>query len=204
MEILAVGLAALCQLMGCYFFFAQPQDRCSPAPDLASYLFLGATLCFLWDTNIYPRRFMHMTRFWRILIEIVACILMAEVGTIIIWCGLERFLFSLTKEMLSLMQCSCRPSPFVYWLSGLITSLVSGAMLWYVLKATDGMYYIRKFSRNLRATMGVSWRMFRCYMDMNTKGKRRALKICQLAGKVRNCRKASRKYCESDDDESCD
>ncbi|XP_043662576.1 uncharacterized protein LOC122626395 [Drosophila teissieri] len=202
MEILAVGLAAFFQLMGCYFFFAQPQDRCSAAPDLASWLFLAATLCFLWDTSIYPRRFMHMTRFWRILVEIVACILLAEVGTIIIWCGLERFLFSLTKEILNLMHCSCRPSPYVYWLSGLITSLVSGAVLWYVLEATDGMYYIRKFSRNLRTTMGVSWRMFRCYMQMNTKGKRRALKICQLTGKVRNCRKASRKYCESDD-ESC-
>lgn len=200
MEIVAVGLAAFFQLMGCYFFFAQPQDRCSPAPNLASWLFLGATLCFLWDIKIYPRRFMHMSRFWRILIEIVASIFLAEVGTVIIWCALEKFLFSLTNELVNLTQCSCRPSHFVYWLSGLITSLISGAMVWYVLEATDGVYYIKKFSCNLRTTMGVTWRMFRCYIQMNMAAKRRALTICQLAKRAGTCKMTACEYSESDDD----
>ncbi|KMY89247.1 uncharacterized protein Dsimw501_GD23599, isoform B [Drosophila simulans] len=99
MEILAVGLAALLQLLGCYFFFAQPQDRCSAAPNLASWIFLGATFFFLWDTKIYPRRFMHMSGYWRILIEIVASVFLTELGTVIIWCSLEKFLFSLTNEL---------------------------------------------------------------------------------------------------------
>ncbi|XP_017055839.1 uncharacterized protein LOC108097827 isoform X2 [Drosophila ficusphila] len=131
MEVLAVGVAAFFQLMGCYFFFAQPKDRCSSAPDLASWLFLGATLCYLWDANIYPRRFMHMPRYWKLIIEIVAAIFLTELGTIIIWCGLERFLFGLTNDLLNLGYTECNPSPYAYgyWLSGVVTSLVSGAVL---------------------------------------------------------------------------
>ncbi|XP_033169304.1 uncharacterized protein LOC117146848 [Drosophila mauritiana] len=199
MEIVAVGLAALLQLMGCYFFFAQPQDRCSAAPNLASWIFLGATFFFLWDTKIYPRRFMHMSGYWRILIEIVASVFLTELGTVIIWCSLEKFLFSLTNELVHLMQCSCRPSPSVYWLSGLITSSISGAVLWYVLEATDSMYYIRKFSCKLRTTLGVSWRMFRCYMQMNMKAKRRALTMCQLAKRARQCQMTPCEHSESDE-----
>ncbi|KAH8352535.1 hypothetical protein KR084_004804 [Drosophila pseudotakahashii] len=196
MENLAVGLAAFFQLMGCYFFFAQPADCCSPSPDLASWIFLAATLFFLWDTSIYPRRFMHMARFWRLIVEIVAAIFLTEVGTIIIWCGLERFLFSLADELLMWLHKGCKTSPYVYWLSGLITSLVSGAVLWYVLEATDGMYYLMKFARELKTTMRVSWRMLRCYINMNMRDRRRALKVCQMA------RKTPRRKCTQSDGDS--
>ncbi|XP_016932928.3 uncharacterized protein [Drosophila suzukii] len=203
MENLAVCLAAFFQLMGCYFFFAQPEDRCSQAPDLASWIFLVATMCFLWDTSIYPRRFMHMARFWRILIEIVAGIFLAEVGTIIIWCGLERFLYSLTDLLLNLTHNGCQSSPYGYWLSGLITSLVALAVLWYVLEATDGMYYLMKFARELGTTTMDTWGMLSCYINMNNRDRRRALKVCQLARKTPNRRSSSRRCCQPDGD-SCD
>ncbi|XP_070850520.1 uncharacterized protein [Drosophila suzukii] len=186
MENLAVCLAAFFQLMGCYFFFAQPEDRCSQAPDLASWIFLVATMCFLWDTSIYPRRFMHMARFWRILIEIVAGIFLAEVGTIIIWCGLERFLYSLTDLLLNLTHNGCQSSPYGYWLSGLITSLVALAVLW-----------------ELGTTTMDTWGMLSCYINMNNRDRRRALKVCQLARKTPNRRSSSRRCCQPDGD-SCD
>ncbi|XP_016979536.1 uncharacterized protein LOC108044886 [Drosophila rhopaloa] len=206
MEKLAVGLAAFFQLMGCFFFFAQPKDRCSPSPDLASWLFLGATMCFLWDVSIYPRRFMHMPHFWQLLVEIVAAVFLAEVGTIIIWCALERFLFYLTDVLLNAIDPSCDSSPYEYWLSGIVTSLVSGAVLWYVLEATDAIYYFKMFVQNLRRTMRVSWRMLGCYINMNLRDRQRALKVCQLARKPPTRKRTARRCCPAegeDEEEGC-
>ncbi|XP_017071467.2 uncharacterized protein LOC108108087 [Drosophila eugracilis] len=193
MESIAVGLAAFFELMGCQFFLPQPKDRCSPAPDLASWIFLAATVCLLWDISIYPRRFMHMGRAWRVLVETMAAIFIAELGTIVIWCGIERFLYGVTDEILHLIRNSCRPSPYLYWISGLITTFVSGAFLYFVLRATDSIYYINKFVLELWTTIKLSLRMLRCYMTMNTRGRRQALKVCQLTGKMTNRRSSSRR-----------
>ncbi|XP_017120728.1 uncharacterized protein LOC108141745 [Drosophila elegans] len=202
MEKLAVGLAGFLQLMGCFLFLAQPEDRCSPAPDLASYLFLGATLCFLWDVSIYPLRFTHMAHFWQLLVESVAAIFLAEVGTVIIWCSLERLLFNLTDLLLTSIYASCGPSPHQYWLSGLITSLASGSVLWYVLEATDGRYYLKTSIRNLSKSIRGCWRMLRCYFSMNLRDQRRALKVCQLARKTA-CRKQPTRRCRAKENEDC-
>ncbi|KAH8329555.1 hypothetical protein KR074_012648, partial [Drosophila pseudoananassae] len=137
MDIIAVTIAAFFQIMGYAFFLVQPRDCCSPAPILGSWLFLLATLRFLWDVSIIPTRFIHCNRVWQVVVETVGTIFVTEVATIVIWCGIERFLYGLAEDFLGKSCSGCDPSPHVYWVSGLVTSLAGGSFLWYILEVTD-------------------------------------------------------------------
>ncbi|KAH8368886.1 hypothetical protein KR200_000103 [Drosophila serrata] len=229
MEPLAVAVAGLFQILGFAIFFAQPLDRCSPAPTFASWVFLAATLLFLWDTDVYPCRFSHMPHGWQVLIEIVAAIFLVELAAIIIWCGLERFLYSLLEEIFNVTDSQrcvpfaliswlkrlvsgspyCKPSMQFYLLSGVITSIASLAALWYVLAATELMDYVKCFFQNIRWNIRLTWRMLRCYMGMNMAGRRRTLQVCQMAANQNRCgrRTNSRRNCrrkEEEEDDECD
>lgn len=224
MNRIAVSLAALLQLLGSTVFFSQPEDQCSPAPSLASWLFLVATLCFLWDANVYPYRFRHMARGWQFLIEIVAAIFLVEMGSIIVWCSLERCLFFLMELFLTAVGSqSCKYSPLVHWLlgwvtgshchktswlvyllSGLVTSSASCSVLWYILQATDGMYYVAKVLWNVSRNIRLAWRLMRCYLAMNMAGRLRTVQVCQLAASRRGLPSSSSSCSSWDEDEDDD
>ncbi|XP_017095456.1 uncharacterized protein [Drosophila bipectinata] len=106
MDIIAVTIAAFFQFLGFAFFFVQPKDCCSPSPILGSWLFLLATLRFLWDVSIISRRFIPCNRIWQLVVETISTIFVAEIATIIIWCGIERFLYGLIEDFLG----SCGPT----------------------------------------------------------------------------------------------
>ncbi|KAH8409889.1 hypothetical protein KR009_000337 [Drosophila setifemur] len=200
MESLAVSVAAVFQLLGCAFFFSQPKDRCSPAPDLASFLFLGAILCYLRDACFYPRRFNHMARGWVLMVQIVTAIFLTELGTIVIWCGLERFLFGLTDEFLKSLGLLCiEQSILIYWVSGLVTCTVGGAALWYILEATDGMYQIKKFKCYIRH-LKYSWRSMKCFLKMSHSDRCRALTAYKIAVQ----KKCPEQECEDESDSCCE
>ncbi|XP_022224236.2 uncharacterized protein LOC111075337 isoform X2 [Drosophila obscura] len=128
METTAVGIACCFQLLGVCFFFSPPEDHCSPAPTLASWLFLLATLCFLWDICIFPARYMHMSSNWQLLIETVMAIFFAELGAIVVWCPVERVLYGITEELLNMVGINgCEPSRWQYWLLGLLSTAAKPA-----------------------------------------------------------------------------
>ncbi|KAH8377754.1 hypothetical protein KR093_006996, partial [Drosophila rubida] len=140
MEPLSIFIAALLQLIGVSLFFAQPPDQCSPSPTLGSWIFLLATLCFLWDCDIFPLRYMHMARSWQMIFDIVGAIFLVELSTLVIWCGLEFMLFIVTRKLVfALARTECVPWTLEYWFHGLATVFVSGATLWFILTATDTM-----------------------------------------------------------------
>lgn len=209
MDGLAVMVAAFFQLLGGAFFFAQTTDRCSPAPTLGSWLFLLATLRYLWDVSIYPQRFNHMGRGWQLMIEIVAAIFLVELATMFIWCGIERFLFGLTNELLGESHCGCERSPYLYWISGLITFSAGAAVLWYVLKATDSTYYIQLFYCLLRTNVNNSIRMMRCFFKLSQKNRRRVANCappeprCPRPPSCRTARPLSSRVYKQESDSKC-
>ncbi|KAM8714743.1 hypothetical protein ACLKA7_001150 [Drosophila subpalustris] len=113
------------QLLGISFFFKQPEDQCSPAPTIGSWLFLLATLCFLWDLNIYPVRYMHMAKCWQLMFEIIAGVFLVEMSTLVIWCTVELVVFVTTRKLiLAVANTDCIPWGIEYWLQGLATTVV--------------------------------------------------------------------------------
>ncbi|KAH8273968.1 hypothetical protein KR044_006342, partial [Drosophila immigrans] len=142
MEALPICIAALLQLLGISFFFAQPEDQCSPSPTAGSWIFLFATLCFLWDSNIYPTRYLHMARRWQLIFEVLAGVFLTEMSTLVIWCSVEFVLFITTRKLLfALARTDCVPWNLEYWFHGLTTTIVSGSILWFILQATDTIDY---------------------------------------------------------------
>ncbi|XP_017151261.1 uncharacterized protein LOC108161497 [Drosophila miranda] len=197
----AVTIAGLFQLLGVCFFFSPPEDHCSPAPTLGSWIFLLVILFFLWDVSIYPLRYMHMSSYWQLLIETVMAIFFAELGAIIIWCSLERVLYGITEGFLNMLGFNgCEPSAIQYWLLGLITTAASGALLWFILEATDGMFYLEWHTRKLRRNLRQGWALMSSYLRMSKAARYRAVKACQLATRKR-CSRKPRRPQEKDEDE---
>ncbi|SPP85875.1 uncharacterized protein LOC117587727 [Drosophila guanche] len=204
MEPKAVVIAGLLQLLGVCFFFSPPKDHCSPAPTLASLMFLLAILCFLWDTCIFPIRYMHMHGYWQLPIETVMAIFLAELGSIIIWCPVERVLYGFTEALLNMVGIDgCEHSRLQYWLLGLISTAVSGALLWFILTATDSMYYLERFTRRFRRNVRQGWLMMSCYLRMSKSARCRALKVCQLATRNRSSRQSRCPATEEENDNDC-
>ncbi|EDV98945.1 uncharacterized protein LOC6566866 [Drosophila grimshawi] len=194
MEMLCVCIAALLQLKGYSIFIMQPEDACSPAPPLGSYFFLLATICFLWDLNIYPRRFEHMNKRWKLFVELVACIFLAEIATLIIWCGLERVVCFVTQKLIGyLSQGNCK-EPLRYWLLGLATTSVGGSLFCFIMEATQ-----QKFG----STWQQLWYMVSSLWRMNSCDRRRTLKACHMAmfPSRRNCENGEEEDEEEEEDD---
>ncbi|EDW78080.1 uncharacterized protein Dwil_GK24200 [Drosophila willistoni] len=198
---IAVCVAFLCQLLGYSLFLSQPEDKCSPAPSLASWIFLLSTICFLSDFDLYPERFMHMANFWQVIIEIVASIFLAEIGTVIIWCGLERLIYALVVELLWLVGIGdCLRWLFEYSILGVVTTALSVAIFWYIIRATDNIYYMKKYWNKIIWSCYHFANLLRCYWRIGTKARARALRAYKIASKRRRRRK-NEFACEDEDDD---
>ncbi|KAL7740490.1 hypothetical protein ACLKA6_007020 [Drosophila palustris] len=182
METLSVCIAGVFQLLGISFFFKQPEDQCSPAPTIGSWLFLLATLCFLWDLNIYPVRYMHMAKCWQLMFEIIAGVFLVEMSTLVIWCTVELVVFVTTRKLiLAVANTDCIPWGIEYWLQGLATTVVSGALLWFILQATDTIYCGNYFLGRWKRNWNDFWRILNGVYCMNGTERRRALRACRMA-----------------------
>ncbi|XP_023172259.2 uncharacterized protein LOC111600411 [Drosophila hydei] len=182
METLSVSIVGLLQLLGYSYFMTQPEDQCSPAPSMGSWLFLVATLCFLWDMGIYPRRFMHMAWHWQLFIEIVAGLFLAEIAMLLIWCGLERVIYSLTQKFIHALHLDdCLHSLHEYCLHGLTTVAVSGALVWFIMRATDIPYYLDCSMGKLKRKGHHVMRILGCIGRMNSCDRQRTLRACRQA-----------------------
>ncbi|ALC44462.1 CG34181 [Drosophila busckii] len=205
METWSVLAAAICQILGYSIFIEQPDDCCSPAPTLASWLFLFSILCFLWDTCVYPARFIHMSLHWQLIIEVVACIFLTEFGLLIVWCRLERLLYGLTHNLLyALSLANCEPWSFEYCVQGLSTTSVSGALFWFVLEATDLNYKAKILTCRLKESWQPVWNLLICFFRLDSRDRRRALRTCNLSlGRFTRCtkRRCTQLDCEEDVDE---
>ncbi|XP_030561254.1 uncharacterized protein LOC115763004 [Drosophila novamexicana] len=182
METLSISIVAFLQLLGYSYFIKQPEDQCSPSPPFGSWVFLLATLCFLWDLKIYPCRFMHMARHWQLLVEIVGGLFLTEIATLIVWCGVERVIFWLTQELIHLLELDdCLHGLHEYSLHGLTPVAVSGALLWFIIEATDTKYCLVNSVRKMKRNWQQMLRMLRIVCRMNNTDRRRTLRACKLA-----------------------
>lgn len=198
MDTLSVCIAALFQVIGVSFFIKQPKGQCSPSPTMGSWLFLLATICFLKDINIYPRRYMHMGKLCQIIFELIAGILLLEISTLFIWCNLELLVFKLTRKLFcALTNNKWLPCKLEYWLQGFSTSVVGGAVLWFILLATNTLYnFWCKLKRNWRDF----WSTLNDIYRMNSCERRQALRACKMATYPRRNRRCRQPF-EGDGEE---
>lgn len=195
-----VCIAALCQLSGISFFICQPEDQCSSAPCLASWLALLAILCLLTDIELYPCRYTTVSKHWQVLVEILASIFLVEIFTMFIWCSIERLIFLLTNQLINALGLyNCCYSCIEYGLQGLTTGAAGFALLRFAMQATDTIYRIKRYMKKMRCNSLKFWRTARAVYCMNKRERQRTLKLA----KTRR-RRGKRKVCPDYDYDECD
>lgn len=200
MQMIPVCIAAFFQLLGISFFICQPEDQCSPAPSLASWLALLAILCLLTDIEIYPCRYTQVSKHWQMLVEILASVFLVEIFTLFIWCKIEYLIFMLTRELMyAIGLANCCYSCVEYGLQGLTTGAASFALLRYAMEATDTIFRINRYLKKTRCNSLRFWRTARAVYCMNKRERQRTLKLA----KTRRRRRKS-KVCPYDYEECCD
>lgn len=200
MEMLPVCIAAFFQLLGISFFICQPADQCSPAPSLASWLSLLAGLCLLSDIKVCSFNYTHVSWHLQMAVDIVAGIFLIEIFTLIIWCGIERMVFLLTREIIyAVGLANCCSTCVEYALQGVTTGAASCALLKFAMQATDTVYRVNHYIKKTRCNSLKFWRTACTVYGMNKCERQRTLRLAKTRW---GCRK--RQYCpedEEDDDE---
>ncbi|XP_067636654.1 uncharacterized protein [Eurosta solidaginis] len=163
----AIVIAGLFQIvLRTSFFFEQEKDLCSPAPSLASWIFLIALLDLISDFCLYPVRYMHLPYFCQVIVETIITILLTEFGAIIVWCTLEKLFWRLIKSTLLIMGMS----PMTYnnyetLILGLTTTAISLIILAFVGQATDHFHMIRRKYHRIERKVGLNLEMFWDYVN---------------------------------------
>lgn len=198
MKMLPVCIAAFFQLMGISFFICQPDDQCSPAPSLASWLSLLAGLCLLTDIQVCSFSYTHVSWQLQLVVDIVASIFLVEIFTLIIWCGIERLIYLLTREaMYALGLANCCSTCVEYALQGATTGAASCALLKFAMQATDTVYRVNHYIKKTRCNSLKFWRTARAVYCMNKCERQRTLKLAKTR---RRCRK-TQQYCPDDEED---
>ncbi|XP_034666753.1 uncharacterized protein LOC117900478 [Drosophila subobscura] len=89
--------AGVLHLIGASFFVPQPQDQCSAAPKLGSFMFLLATLLFLGNSQVIPRRYMQMAPGIISFVELLLTVFVQEWLMHVLWCSMERFIHRMAR-----------------------------------------------------------------------------------------------------------
>ncbi|SPP85849.1 uncharacterized protein LOC117587678 [Drosophila guanche] len=89
--------AGVLHLIGASFFLPQPQNQCSAAPKLGRFLFLLATLLFLGNSKVIPRRYMQMAPGIISFVELLLAVFVQEWLMHVLWCSMERFIHRMAR-----------------------------------------------------------------------------------------------------------
>ncbi|XP_053948943.1 uncharacterized protein LOC128857281 [Anastrepha ludens] len=172
------------------FFFEQEKDLCSPAPSLASWIFLIALLDLISDLCLYPVRYMHLPYFCQVMVETILTILLTEFGTLIVWCTLEKLFWRLIKSILLVMGMSAKTyANYETLILGVTTTAISLMILAFVGQATDHFHLIRKKYHRMQRKVSLNLERFREYING-----------CRCASSRLRCK--NMRDCLSDDFES--
>lgn len=179
----AIVIAALFQIvLRTSFFFEQEKGLCSPAPSLASWIFLIALLDLISDLCLYPVRYMHLPYFCQVIVETIVTILLTEFGAIVVWCTLEKLFWRLIKSLLLIMGMST--TTYVNYESiilGLTTTSISLGILAFVGQATDHFHMIRKKYQRIERRVTLNMEMFWDYVNGCNGSRRRYKPMCDCS-----------------------
>ncbi|XP_020715516.1 uncharacterized protein LOC101458571 [Ceratitis capitata] len=163
----AIVTAALFQIiLRTSFFFEPEKGLCSPAPTLASWIFLIALLDLISDLCLYPVRYMHLPYFCQVMVETIITIFLTEFGAGIVWCTLEKLCWRLIKSLLLIMGMSTTTyANYETLILGLTTTAISLVILAFVGQATDHFHLIKKKYQRIERKVSLNVEMFWDYLN---------------------------------------
>ncbi|XP_043654513.1 uncharacterized protein LOC122620901 [Drosophila teissieri] len=118
-----------------------PNDTCSPAPNLGSWIFAGALLLLASDVKLYPDRYTHLPYTIQFLVETVGTLAILEFFAFVVWCALESLIHHLTR--LLLLYLGMNDDTYLaleYWILLIPTTAVASAFF-YIMKMAIIPYF---------------------------------------------------------------
>lgn len=101
-SISAIFFTALFHLcMRVSIFFEQPKNQCSPAPEIASWLFVVSIFMLLLDNEVFPIKYQCISSFFQTMAETFLSLIITEFSMLVLWCNLEKAAFTFMKYSLS-------------------------------------------------------------------------------------------------------
>ncbi|XP_017482078.1 PREDICTED: uncharacterized protein LOC108371094 [Rhagoletis zephyria] len=163
----AIVIAGLFQIvLRTSFFFEQEKGLCSPAPSLASWIFLISLLDLISDLCLYPVRYMHLPYLCQVIVETIITILLTEFGAIVVWCTLEKLIWRLIKSILLVMGMSTMTyANYETLILGVTTTSISLVILAFVGQATDHFHMIRKKCQRIERKVALNIEMLWHYVN---------------------------------------
>ncbi|XP_060646503.1 uncharacterized protein LOC132784714 [Drosophila nasuta] len=95
----SIVVATLLQLCGVSIFISQPQDQCSLASTIASWLFVLALPLLLWNCELLPKRYTNSFPRLCICVELLGTILISELAVLIGWHRYEQLVHQLSQRL---------------------------------------------------------------------------------------------------------
>ncbi|XP_039231826.1 uncharacterized protein LOC120321863 [Drosophila yakuba] len=118
-----------------------PNDTCSPAPNLGSWIFEGALLLLVSDVKLYPDRYTHLPYSIQFLVETIGSLAILEFFIIVVWCALERLIHHLTRLLLLYLGMNADTYlALEYWILLIPTTAVASTFL-YIMKMAIIPYF---------------------------------------------------------------
>ncbi|KAH8341853.1 hypothetical protein KR059_002466, partial [Drosophila kikkawai] len=117
-------------VLGLSLFLSQETDACSPAPQLASYIFAGAVLVAAVRITLYSKRYIHLPYFIQCLVETIGTLAILEFSNLYFWCRLERIIHHVVR--LSFFSLGMGAEKYLkqeYWLLVVPTTALAASFL---------------------------------------------------------------------------
>ncbi|KAH8361096.1 hypothetical protein KR200_005621, partial [Drosophila serrata] len=127
-------------ILGLSIFLSQVPDGCSPAPQLASYIFSGTILLLLANLKLYSERYTHLPYSIQFLVETISALAILEFSDIYVWCRTERVIHNCAR--LLFLSLGMDPKVYLgkeYWILIVPTTALAASALFIVTRATQFM-----------------------------------------------------------------
>lgn len=82
-------------------FYQQPKQQCSLAASIGNWSFITSIFILLLDNDIYPCRYRCIPIPCQLLVETIISLLITEFSSLVLWCNLEKAIFSISRCILS-------------------------------------------------------------------------------------------------------
>lgn len=86
-------------ILGLTLYVTQAADSCSPAPQIASYIFAGTILIIAADTPLFSERYTHLPYSVQYVVETMGTLAILEFFNLWVWCSLERLIYYVVRLM---------------------------------------------------------------------------------------------------------
>lgn len=96
-----VFTAVIHMLLRISVFYEHLKTKCSPAPQIGNWFFILSVFLMLLDNDIYPCRYRCIPIPCQVLVETIFTLVLTEFSSLVLWCSLQKALFSLSKCVLS-------------------------------------------------------------------------------------------------------